>query len=393
MDALILLPAYLYRLAVLGISLYVALHKVKKIPHCRSARRNSYVFVFPVYNEQIIIRETISYYEQFLAHYANISLLFVATDKETQRPTTAEIIGHYCQGSKYAERMKIIHSHNLKGTKATQLNVALDYIRAQSHGSLPILVCFDCDARIALEDWPKALAYIQNHEKALLFSFLPKPQSSRSFLVQSLMLHHQERMLVFEYAAALSDTIFWHYPMGATMLVKPQLWQKIDQFPEPIDDIPLRYQLYLNGLHYSSLPFFTLVQAPPNMTNAFQQIIPIFKGVFSYFALAKKSQLRLTLAHICYGLGWYGIYLAEFYSILILPIALARNSWSLPVIFLIQVIINLVLAQQLSLLNAFKHILGYGLRLAQFLFFLIKVLLFPINLEKYKTERVNSISK
>lgn len=392
--------AVIYRIFVLLLSV-LALRKGAPAVAVEQVVSQPYVFLFPVYKEQKIIEETFQYYEQFLAHSTEISLLFVSSGKETEEPSTHTLIVKYIQKSLYATRIQIITSADRTGTKATQLNVGLAYLKNHYSQGIPRIVCFDCDARISWQDFLAADQYVQAHADCSLFSFMPKAIiNTKSFIVKALMLHHLERMLAFELSSVHLSKNFWQYPMGATMIVLPELWQKINQFPEPIDDIPLSYILSWQHIAFTTLPFYTLVQAPPNRKNAFRQMIPIFKGVFSYFSTARNSNktelihlydsaiaLHLRVFHLLCGVFLYVFFLLEFVSIAAVVLCFNSYYWSLLILFCFQSVVDLWCYKQLTFVNVLLHLSGYFLRLVQFFYFLWRGVLFQQQLNTYKTER------
>lgn len=376
-----------YRYAVLGLSLLGLTVSLRK-PSCQVSNqslKNEYCFVFPVYKEQKVIADTFHYYESFLQKSEKVSLLFVTTTKEQGKGTTKDLLNELINQSQYKARITAIESVVLTGTKATQLNVALTHLRSKET-SMPYLVCFDCDARISWEDFKQAEEQLD--ESYYLYSFLPKPGLANTRRgVKALMLHHGERMLVWEYVPAHVKFSFWHYPMGATLVVHPGLWQKVECFPEPIDDIPLQYVLHWQKLKFRSLPYYSHVQAPPNLSNAFRQMIPIFTGVFSYFSLAKRISRTLNLKEKLTGLGWYGLLISEFLAIAISPYILITRPVAFVFMYLLPALIQLIWLRTLRPINVILYFCGMYLRLAQFIYFVVRGLLFPANLAAFKTER------
>jgi len=351
---------------------------------------HGYVFLFPVFREQKIIRDTLQYYESFLAYSENIQLLFITTIKERgDSNNTAEYIEAYRQGSGFRERIHVVESHQMTGTKATQLNVGLHWVRTKyQQQQFPYVVCFDCDARIAIDDFIQVDRNFLNKGNACIYSFVPVSKiAAYSKSVAALMLHHLERVFVWEYIPSLIASASWNYPMGATMVIAPQLWDKLPAFPEPIDDIPLQYLLRWKGVAYRSLPFFTQVQSPPNLGNAFRQIIPILHGVFCYFSLAQRYHVSLTLKQSVAGICWYIVFILEFIAIAISPYLLWRSWPMFIILFIIPAIIHLVWRQCFSFLNLALYLLGFYLRLLQFCYFLVKIIFSPPQLHQFKTDR------
>lgn len=385
---LLVLGSLGYRIYVLAISLMTILSRQKKIVLSNaSGELQNYVFVFPVYKEQVIIEDTLRYYEQFVADLGTIQLLFVATAKEKGDQRTFDLIKNYLAKSKNQDKITVIECDELQGTKATQINYGIAYLRKRD-AVLPRLVLFDCDARISLSDFNDAQKWIDHNPGAVVYSFVPKSifYSTTPLLVQSMVLHHMERMLAFEYAAAQLDRKFT-YPMGATMIVLPQLWEKITSIPEPIDDIPLDYLLNFHGLRAKALPYFSYVQAPPDARNMFRQMIPIFSGVFSYYATAKRYQISLTHWQRCKGVLLYVFYLLEPLGILLGCLG------NIPMLILIavQICLNLYWSNRLTIKNVLLHSLGYVIRLLQFLCFAFHLIKRDKQLSQFKTERSSPI--
>lgn len=380
--AILVWAGIFYRLYVLLISCLSLLYPKQKVIVSNSDLSQHYLFLFPVYKEQKIIKDTLQYYEQFLAQSQQIQLLFITTAKETGSDTTLKLIQDYLKNSQYQERIAVITCPVLNGTKATQINYGLDFIAEKKQKSY---VCmFDCDARISFPDFVQAEQYIKDNSGAVIYSFLPKaePAKQSNFLVLSAGLHHAERMLAFEYAASQLPWKY-SYPMGATMIVHPQLWKLIDHIPEPIDDIPLDYLLQFKKLKAKTMPFYTLVQPPPDTRNVFRQMIPIFKGVFSYFTTAQCYGIKLSI------LGWgKGLLLYTFYLLEPLGVFLALlGYWWVGSLIFLQIIVNLYWAKKLTLKACIAHSCGYIIRLLQFLYFGINMLKGEIRLSQFKTER------
>lgn len=336
-----------------------------------------YIFLFPVYKEQAIIEATLKHYEQFLQPSNNIRLVFVTTAKETGPERTYDLIARYQAKSGYSSRMALMECPITDGTKASQINYGLTHIREQ-HNTKHRIVCFDCDARISWQDFLAAEEWITNHPGAMIYSFVPRSTlPSLSFVTQSLIIHHHERLLAFEYAKA------GNYPMGATMIVMPELWQLVSRIPEPIDDLPLAYLLRFYQKRCQSMPLFTNVQAPPDIKNIFRQIVPIFTGVFSYFSTAKRYQISLSGKQKLQGVLLYIFFLLE-------PLAIVlalQGNLSIMALILLQVALDLSWIGKWSLRLFIAHLWGYIIRLGQFGYFFYRVLTGNIKLSQFKTER------
>lgn len=387
LNTILVLAALGYRIYLLVISwitILVPKHKLARsiIP----SGKQHYVFIFPVYKEQVIIEDTLRHYENFVAELGSIELLFVTTAKERGDHRTYDFIRAYKAKSTHADKIILIECTELAGTKATQINCGLAYLR-QRYAVLPSLVLFDCDARISLNDFSDAQTWIDHNPGAVVYSFVPKSilHSTTPVLVQSSVIHHTERMLAFEYAAAHLDRKFT-YPMGATMIVLPSLWEKITSIPEPIDDIPLDYLLSFYGLHAKALPYFSYVQAPLDAHNMFRQVIPIFTGVFSYYATARRYQISLNVWQRCKGILLYMFYLLEPLSILLAYL----GHVALLVLIAVQVFLNLYWSKQLTIKNCVLYCLGYVIRLLQFLYFGLHLIKKEKGLDQFKTKRTNS---
>ncbi len=359
---------------------------------------NQYIFLFPVFREQNIILETLKYYEKFLAWFPGVQLFFVTTAKEKGKSTTEDIIRQFIAKSVYKSRISCICCPEEQGTKATQINYAVDYIRS-STTAMPYIVSFDCDARISWQDFLLADSYTQAHSQHMVYSFLPKSKVDdiHNPMIKAAALHHGERMLAFEYFSSL-QSLGLHYPMGATLIFSPQLWKHLAHIPEPNDDLALKYILDSKHLSYVSLPYFTHVQAPPNSKNLYRQMIPVFNGVFSYFKTLrlhsghalKQYQLPFIIKQIAVGLGWYAFYALEYLSIVLLSFALIKGDTFFILFFFLQIVLDLLFLKQLSFLNFWLHFLGYFIRLSQFSYFLFYQLFGGPALCQFKTERTVS---
>lgn len=380
--SILVIAAVGYRLYVLVMSCLSLFFSKQRVIVYSSHLAQQYIFLFPVYKEQKIIKDTLQHYEQFLAQSQQIRLIFITTAKETGPDTTLELIHDHLKNSQYQEKITVLTCPILNGTKATQINYGLDFINKQREKSY--ICVFDCDARISFQDLRQAEQYIKNHSGAVIYSFLPKvePCQQSNFFVQSAGLHHTERMLAFEYA---SSQLPWKYsyPMGATMLVLPRLWAHIKHIPEPIDDIPLDYLLQFKKLKAKTMPFYTLVQAPPDSRNVFCQMIPIFTGVFSYFATAKRYKIKLSITDKVKGVLLYVFYLLEPLSIFLALL----GSWYVVGLVFLQIVINLFWTKNLSIKTFIANLIGYIIRLLQFLYFSVKLLKGEIRLAQYKTDR------
>ncbi len=384
LNTILVLAALGYRIYLSVISVITMRVRKKKLDLIApNSKQQRYVFVFPVYKEQVIIEDTLRYYEQFVAQLGGIELLFVTTTKESGDQRTYDLIKAYLAKSKYSDKIILIECAELQGTKATQINYGLSYLRNR-YNRLPRLVLFDCDARISLSDFSDAEQWIEQNPGAVIYSFVPKPvlYCNTPLLIQSTVLHHTERMLAFEYAASRLKSKAT-YPMGATMMVLPLLWEKVTSIPEPIDDIPLDYLLSFYGLHAKALPYFSLVQAPPDTHNMFRQMIPIFRGVFSYYATAKRYQISLTQWQKYKGVLLYGFYLLEPLGILLA----CFGNISLLILIAVQISLNLYWSDRLTIKNFLLHSLGYVIRLLQFLYFALHLLKRDRKLNQFKTER------
>lgn len=344
---------------------------------------HQYTFVFPVYREQKIIVETLKYYEAFLRKTNNIDLVFVTSLKETGELTTLDLITAYWQGNQYQHRVTVLTCPELEGTKATQINFALDNLRNQR--ATRRIVSFDCDARISYEDFCATEHWIEDHHDAVVYSFVPRSplNQASNFLVRSIVLHSLERSLALEYCSSQLRWLHSSYPMGATMLLMPTIWQKIDRLPEPIDDISLQYILRSYGLKMRSLPYFTDVQPPPDTKNLFKQIVPIFKGVFSFGSTAKYYGVKLSWLDKTASWFRYSYYLLEHLGILLA----LTGQWWLLICFAIQVLIDCFWSGNFTVKNVLAHAFGYLIRLAQFGYFLIRIIFQPPKLHQFKTDR------
>lgn len=384
-----------YRLIILiltGIACYISRKRDKNNCFIPAKLRNRYIFLFPVFREQAIIKETFQYYERFLCWFPQIEILFIVTKKEEDVPSTKGILSDLIIKSVFQNHIECIECLDLKGTKATQVNFALDYIRSK-YKKIPYILSFDCDARISWQDFFMADQYISQHSEHVLYSFLPRPSIDqiKNFFIQASMLHHVERMLALEYPSSLALGL--NYPMGAASIYSPKLWRYIVYIPEPIDDLSLKYILNYYRQSYVALPFFVSVQAPPNVRNLYRQIIPIFSGVFSYFHTMKQNNLVLSIRNILTGLGWYVLYVLEYASICFLIITILCGNMLFLSLFICQVILDLYFVERLSVGNIFLHLFGYVIRFSQFIYFLFKKFFWMTDLCQFKTDRDVSKTK
>ncbi len=384
-----LLPVLGYRLLVTllsSVSYYYYQRRRWSNSRVASRLHHRYVFLFPVFREQKVIEETFYYYQRFLGWFPDLKILFVTTEKEQDDPSTRDILKKLIVESACRNRIDCISCPDLHGTKATQVNFGLNYIRSQ-HKKTPYIVSFDCDARIRWQDFLLADQYIQRSPTHMVYSFLPRPrlESTTNLLARSIVLHYGERMLAFEYPSGLDPGL--NYPMGATIIFSPKLWGHIEHIPEPIDDLSLKYILDYHQLSYVSLPYFTDVQSPPDISNLYRQMVPIFSGVFSHFSTLRSYGIPLKMKNIWVGWGFYLFCLLEYLSILLLLPAVVTGEWLLPILFLYQIILDLFFLGKLSLGNFFMHLLGYAIRLSQFIYFLGWRLFWGDKLCQFKTER------
>ncbi|MBP7057693.1 hypothetical protein KBB08_04385 [Candidatus Gracilibacteria bacterium] len=378
--------ALAYRLWIMALSLLTIMASCCKEPFKLLAGyqiHHQYTFVFPVYREQKIILDTLKYYEIFLSNTANIDLVFVTSRKETGELTTLGLITAYWQGSQYQNRVTVLTCPALEGTKATQINYALEHLRTVL--ATRRIVSFDCDARISYEDFCAAEHWIGDHYDAVVYSFVPRSHLSQvsGFFVRSIVMHSLERSLALEYSSSQLRMVHSSYPMGATMLLMPAIWQKIDRLPEPIDDISLQYILRFYALKMRSLPYFTDVQPPPDTKNLFRQIVPIFKGVFSVGSTAQYYKQKFPVPYRLVSLLRYGYYLLEPLGILLA----LTGQWWLLICFGMQILLDSWWSRNFTPINIAAHGFGYLIRLAQFCYFLVRVLFQPPQLHQFKTDR------
>ncbi|OGC81957.1 MAG: hypothetical protein A2V81_03730 [Candidatus Abawacabacteria bacterium RBG_16_42_10] len=376
-----------YRLLILVLSCFSLVdYRKRRGFHIPTKLQHHYVFLFPVFREHHIIEKTFLYYERFLRWFPQVEIIFVGTQKENNVPSTSDMLLKLIAKSLYKKRINCILCPSLDGTKATQVNFALDFIRSK-YKETPYTVSFDCDARMRWQDFLLADQYISKHPEHAVYSFVPKMNGDQSSgpWIRALMFHHGERVLAFEYPSKFSLGL--NYPMGATTVYSPKLWKFIKHIPEPNDDLSLKYVLDHHKRSYVSLPFFTYVEGPPNLKNLYRQMIPIFSGVFSFFRTLQSFNIPFTIKNIFIGCCLYVFYVLEYVSIIFFINALVSGHMLVLGLFAFQVMLDLIFYRKLSLSNFLLHCVGYLIRLSQFAYFLFYKLFGSTDLCQFKTER------
>lgn len=348
--------------------------------------KNQYILIFPAYNEQQITNETCKYFEKWLQNDSTLEMILVGDINEKNFPTTVDIAKEYFLHSNYKYQFKTLVCDRKKGSKASKINFAINHLK-KTNAKLPHLVIFDFDARPKWKDFVKADMLI-SQSNGQIYSFVPivSTYNNLGIILKAYVINHLERILGNELGNNILPT-YLRYPMGATMVLDPTLWNKVEQIPEPIDDLPLGYLLAKKDAKCITLPFFTSVQAPPNIISLYRQYIPIYTGVFSRLSTLKQFNIPINIKDYVIEILCNIFTIFEFIAIAYSIVLLYYFNFIGVTALLIQVFINLIFFDQLSFRNLILGFIGYFIRLSLFLNFLITKSFTQVDLSKYKTPR------
>ncbi len=353
--------------------------------------KNKYIFLVPWYKEQSIVNETLNYYKTILDLSDNIELIFITSMNENKiwNITTREKIEVFLEkNEKLSKKISIFENNNPKNeNKAKKINYALSLLRNKYDLSEYIIGIFDFDARFSIE-WFQYLDNISN-EKYVLFQFVPLPNINFWNLVSYIgNIYHLKRVFSYELY-----NVYLEYCMWASMFLK---WEylKYNDITEPIDDISLWYKLIIQGYKKITLPYFTHVSIPNNTKDIFNQMLPVYYWIFSYFKLLKS----LKISKIKYYIIWFLLYLrilSEYVIIIFfLYLLFFEINIFLPFLFfyILEGIIyiyfyNKVWNTKINLLSIFFYIFWIFLRISLFIYFILNLIFKFKVLHNIKTTR------
>ncbi|MGZ5455126.1 MAG: hypothetical protein ACXWN1_00470 [Thermoanaerobaculia bacterium] len=340
-----------------------------------------------MYREQAIIADTLAHYGPFLRQVSSLQLWFVLDAREAGPDTTRDVLLRALteQGYGSSDRITVLASDAVRGSKAAKVNLAIERLRA-TQPDLPMLVVFDCDARVEFSEVRIALA-CASVSAADVVSLVPVPEpGDGSVVVRSAMAHHAERAVSFELGSGCLPR-YMRYPTGALMILRPSLLRRIPHLPEPIDDLPLSYLIARLRGDVVTLPAFVRVLPPPDAYNLFRQHIPIFTGVFSVFATLRKFHVTPRLSDYARCTVLYAFYAAEFVSIAAAFVWLAGGTYWPLLLVIAQLAFALFVVERLSAAALLLGTLGYLVRLCLFLWFVLNRAFVRPDLSRIKTAR------
>lgn len=353
--------------------------------------KNKYIFLIPWYKEQSIVNETLSYYKTILDLSDNIELIFITSIDENKiwNITTREKIELFIEkNEKLSKKISIFENNNpINENKAKKINYALSLLRNKYDLSEYIVGIFDFDARFSIE-WFQYLDNISN-EKYVLFQFVPLPNINFWNLISYIgNIYHLKRVFSYELY-----NIYLEYCMWASMFLK---WEylKYNDITEPIDDISLWYKLIIQGHKKITLPYFTYVSIPNNTKDIFNQMLPVYYWIFSYFKLLNSLKNNKIKFYIL----WFLLYLRILweYIIIIFFLAFLFLNINVFIFFLLLYIIegfiyiyfyNKIWNTKISLLWIFLYIFWIFLRISLFIYFILNLIFKFKVLHNIKTTR------
>lgn len=354
--------------------------------------KNKYIFLVPWYKEQSIVKETIEYYKSFFNLSNNIELIFITSSNEEKGAigfTTKELLEEWInEEGELFKKVYIIENTKAKNeNKAKKINYALSLLRKKYDLSNYIVGVFDFDARISLNGFLYLDSIVS--DKYTLFQFVPKPILTFSNLISyTWAIYHLKRVFWYEF-----NNPHIEYCMGASMFIK---WSylKNNDITEPIDDISLWYRLIMEKVKKITLPHFTEVTIPSTSKDVFNQMIPVYFWVFSYFRILKGVKKYRKNAKIIWILIYLRI-LLEYITILLFFSLFFIDLYLFFIIFWLYLLewglyiytYNKLWKGKISFLALPLYIAWIFLRISLFIYYLLNLIFKFKNIYKIKTVR------
>lgn len=252
-----------------------SIHFLKKAPNLGNYNiQNSVTILIPVFCEEKSLVEALLFWKK-----SKFSPIFITTEKEkfNKDCRTLEILESQTD-------FQIIHSPNLTGFKATQLNFAIRKITTDGYFAI-----FDIDSRPDFRgiEFVEKMAVDEVLQMPTLFT---EKFYENSFFGKATAIFQSRRVLAFEIPTLLNSD--FGYLVGHGLFIKSTVFQKYIFCETTItEDLVFGYNLYLNGFRPQPIPYFDFSTVPQNFFQTVPQTSRWFIGDLLF---PKYIKIKLT---------------------------------------------------------------------------------------------------
>ena len=223
--------------------------------------QNKITILIPVFCEEKSLIEALKFWQN-----SNFSPIFVTTEKENLNSNckTLEIL-------KAQNDFQVIHSKNIMGFKATQLNFAISEIQTDGYFAI-----FDIDSRPDFRgiEFVERFAVDEVLQMPTLFT---EKYNENSFFGKSTAIFQSRRVLAFEIPTLLNSK--FGYLVGHGLFIKSNIFKNHLFCEKTItEDLIFGYKLYLYGIRPKPIPYFDFSTVPQNFFHTIPQTSRWFIG-------------------------------------------------------------------------------------------------------------------
>jgi cellulose synthase/poly-beta-1,6-N-acetylglucosamine synthase-like glycosyltransferase len=245
--------------------------------------------LIPIYRENRVLREALKFWSS-----SRYSPIFITTEREgnPDKNRSYQIVKNF-------SNFRVIHSPNISGYKASQLNYAISELE-----NIDYIAIFDVDSRPDL----KGLEFVEESgEEAIyqMFSLFTGEYNKNSNFGKASSIFHTRRVLAFEIPAMLNGD--FSYLIGHGLIVRRDIFREFRFSEETIaEDLIFGYQTHLSGTTPSPLPYFDLSSSPDSPRVSIPQGGRWFLGdlLFPKFVEIKLKDFEKILSRYLHILDW-----------------------------------------------------------------------------------------
>lgn len=270
---------------------YITINKNKKL-----------VYILPVYQETVLMKDTIDHYMPYLSE--NIQILIIWTAKERDKEgknTTLDIAKKYTN-----KHISIIEYPNQYGFMAHQVNYWVEYLIKQWYDPSKTFVhMLNIDSRLSKQYLSEVVKNINNNKPIMLQTAMYTSNFEKSPLllkwvgiVQSrrTITGEQRRILLNSYVSNLK----LYHVVGHGLIITIEKFIKYKWFPENTftEDMHYGYYLSINKEKIQPIVSNEIADIPTNMRWWRNQAQVRFIGAMEYHAYLKSylSKFKKTLS-------------------------------------------------------------------------------------------------
>lgn len=337
---------------------YLRLFGLLKQKSFRLAEKRKLYVLIPVLREQSIVEETVLQFFEMQAPF-EIQVAVVTTVKESlakkgEESTTGEIVAHSMKSGKLSQfknRIHIFQDSDMRGNMATQLNYALQKIRAASPADT-LYIVYNADSAVSPTTFEKLSGLLVEHPgKEFAFqqpcAYVKDMNPASGSFLNALSLYqswyclgHESRLVsAYEKASAKRDSAFLGVIVGHGSGMTLGMHAQNGGYPAELltEDLTFGFILSANNARIMLLPALEVADVPARLTAFIRQKSVWFWNYLGYLdcykALREKkypaSRLLILLLHGI-GAGAYWFFSAIF---ILAPILLGAILQSPIVLF------------------------------------------------------------